>query len=171
MSVDRHQTPGSSTQCSDLMLENKADPGLMAGLADEPLAVEKYVDVTNYSVNIYPVGIVVNPWACWIGASPDRKVYHPARDPPVGILEIKCPRVSSVLEVKYLKRVDDHLELNRNDQYYTQVQTQLAVTGLQWCEFFVWCQNDYHLETIYFDAAEWQVIQDKADMFFFHYYL
>ena len=52
--------------------------------------------------------------------------------------------------------------LNRNDIYYTQ----LPVTGLEWCDFVVCCQNDYYLETISFDAEEWQTIKDKADICF-----
>lgn len=30
---------------------------MLAGLVDEPVAVENYVEVLNFSVNIYPVGI------------------------------------------------------------------------------------------------------------------
>ena len=155
----------------DLRTKTRQTQAMSAGLADEPIAVENYVSVCNNEVNIYPVGIVINPWAFWIAASPDRKVYKPSRSPPIGILEIKCPRVSSVLDTNYLKRVGDNLTLNKNDKYYTQVQTQLAVAGLEWCDFFVWCLNDYHLETIYFDPVEWQNIKDNADLFFFDYYL
>ena len=139
-------------------------------LAHEPVAVNRYVQVLE-GANIYPVGIVISPWAYWIAATPDRKVYVPHRQPPIGILEVKCPCVTSVLEVTYLKRVGDRLQLNHNHQYYTQVQTQLGVTGLEWCDFFVWCESDFHLETIYFDAEDWHAIKDKADHFFFNYYL
>ena len=106
------------------------------GLADEPVAVAKYVDLNNHSINIYPASIVISPVAYWIGASPDRKVYIPDRVPSVGILEVKCPRVSSVLEAKCLKHSPGQgLKLNKNDPYFTQIQTQLAVTGLEWCDF------------------------------------
>ena len=36
-----------------------------------------------------------------------------------------------------------------NDNYYYQIQIQLAVTGLEWCDFFVWTENDSHPETVY----------------------
>ena len=131
------------------------------GLADEPLAVEQYAQVHGHVMNVYPCGIIVNPWASWLAASPDRKVYLPNRQPPFGILEVKCPRVSSVLDTSYLQRVGDHLVLRRSHGYYTQVLTQLAVTGLDWCAFFVWCLNDYHMETIHVDPLAWQDIKDK----------
>ncbi len=146
--------------------------GMTRKMADEPLAVEKYVEIFSEEVNIYPVGIVINPCAYWIGASPDRKVYNPYRQPHIGNLEVKCPRVSSVLEVPYLERHNNTLKLRRNYIYYSQVfKTQLAVTGVEWCDFFVWFNNNYHLETIAFDAVAWQEIKDKADQFFFDYYL
>lgn len=34
------------------------------------------------TVNIYPVGVVVNPYSYWLAATPDRKVYCPERNPP-----------------------------------------------------------------------------------------
>ena len=118
-------------------------------------------------MNVYPCGIIVNPWASWLTASPDRKVYLPNRQPPIGILEMKCPRVSSVLETSYLQREGDHLVLRISHGYYTQILTQLAVTGLEWCDFFVWCLNDDLMETIHFDPLAWQEIKNKADKFFF----
>ena len=145
---------------------------MWAGLADEPVAVAKYVDLNYHSITIYPVAIVINPVAYWICASPARKVYIPDRVPSFGILEVKCPRVSSVLEAKCLKHSPGQgHKLNRNDPYYTRIQTQLDVTGLEWCDLFVWCQNDYYLETINFDADEWQKIKYKANLFFFYHYL
>lgn len=136
------------------------------GLASEPTAARKYSEVCQHQVNLYPYGVVVSPWAPWIAASPDRKVYHPESFPPFGLLEIKCPQVS-VLETQYLKK--DHtatLKLNRNHQYYFQILTQLAVTGLQWCDLYVWCENDYHQERIYFNKDLWKEVKNK-DMFYF----
>ena len=63
---------------------------------------------------------------------------------------MKCPHVSSVLEVPYLAKGETGaMKLKRNQNYNYQVLAQLAVTGLDWCDLFVWCPNDYHLETIY----------------------
>jgi len=57
-----------------------------------------YSQTEDNQVNLYPSGVDVNFWAPWIAGSPDRKVYKPTRDPAFGLLEIKCPNVSSVLE-------------------------------------------------------------------------
>ena len=119
-----------------------------------------------------PCGIIISPCAPWMAVSPDRKIYNPNMSPPFGLLEIKCPQVTSVLERDYLVKDDkDELQLKRNHEYYTQIQMQLAVTGLKWCDFFVWCENDHHLETIAFDMNFWQLVKDKSDKFYFEYFL
>ena len=137
----------------------------------EPVAAIMYCNILNNDINLYPCGVVVSSWAHWLAASPDRKIYDPSKKPTFELLEIKCPNKNSVLEVPYLKMVDGHLQLNRRHKYYTKVLTQLAVTGLDWCDFFVWTENDFHLETIVFDRDQWQDMKNKVDKFFFDYYL
>ena len=148
------------------------------GIENEPLAASQYASLKNNNVNLYPSGVIVSPYCPWLAASPDRKVYDPTRiNEPFGLLEIKCPNVASVLEIKdgSLRRDGDSgkLNLNKNHMYYHQIQMQLAVTGLPWCDFFVWTENDedYHLETVRFDKDSWQITKNKADMFYFDYFL
>ena len=142
------------------------------GLAFEPVAAEAYAREKAYKLNLYPCGVVVSDSCPWLAASPDRKVYNPDMYPEFGLLEIKCPQVGSVLECKYLsKDQDGRLKLKRNHLYYYQVLTQLAVTGLEWCDFFLWCSNDHHSETIYFNEGVWQTVKDKVDDFYFNYFL
>ena len=50
----------------------------------------------------------------------------------------------------------------------------MAVTGLKWCDFYVWCRNDDHSETIYFDEGigqEMKVELSKSICSFFEYYV
>ena len=91
--------------------------------------------------------------------------------PTFGLLEIKCPQVSTVLETKYLKAENGVLKLKHTHMYYTQMQAQLAITGLSWCDLFVWCENDSHRETIIFNPVFWQEVKNKIDPFFFDYFL
>ena len=123
------------------------------------------------NVNLYPSGVVVNPYSHWLAATPDRKVYCPARDPPFGLLEIKCPDTDALSNVKCLRVDNGQLKLKTNDNYYYQVQMQMAVTGLEWCDFYVWLENESHLETISFDEEFWQCAKDKLDLFFLTYFL
>jgi hypothetical protein len=99
----------------------------------EPIAGKAYATKLQNKVNLYPCGVVVNLWSPWIAASPDRKAYNPQRNPPFGLLEIKCPIVQHINEVKCLKKdADGQMKLKRNDNYFYQIMTQMAVTGLKY---------------------------------------
>lgn len=121
----------------------------------------------NDEVNLYPCGIVISPYVPWIAASPDRRVYSPGRQPSFGLLEIKCPQNDKLHEVTCLELHDGSLQLKRTHNYYYQIQCQLAVTGLTWCDFIVHLNNGlHHIETISFDEHVWENIQCKVDDFY-----
>ncbi|KAK7888641.1 hypothetical protein WMY93_024201 [Mugilogobius chulae] len=92
------------------------------GLALEPVAVAEYCRVKN--TNYWPCGFVIHPDAPWLGTSPDGVVFDPLESPPFGLLEIKCPNV----------------------------QGQLLLTGLDWCDFVVLAEDDLLVQRIYKDA-------------------
>ena len=106
-----------------------------------------------------------------MSASPDCKVYDPS-DPisPYGLLEIKCPSFESVYGVKCLKHFEDGtLSLNRNNEHFIQIMGQLGLTGLNWCDYLVWRENDFHLERIYCSKDLFQDFLKKLQEFFYKY--
>ncbi len=141
------------------------------GNDSEPEAAKSYAQ-TNF-VNVYPVGIFINPSAWHIACSPDRRVYDPKENPPWGLLEIKCPMKNSFTEADYLKYNNRTLkyELNKKHAYYTQVMGQMGITGSKWCDFFVWTDSDYHVERIFFNEEEFKDMKIKLDDFYFTYFL
>ena len=142
------------------------------GIALEPTAAIDYAKINKNEVNLYPCGLIICSKAPWIAASPDRKVYNPNRLPPFGLLKIKCPQVASVIECKYLmKDGTGQLKLKRNHNYYYQILTQLAVSGLEWCDLFVWCTGDSHQETVYFNKDVWSSVKNKIDKFYFDHFI
>lgn len=46
----------------------------------------------------------------------------------------------------------------------------MTVTGVEWCDFFIWLDDEVHQETIEFD---WfcNMIKDKLDMFYLNNFL
>ena len=154
-----------------LMSTNKIQTSAMKrGLELEPFAAVQYSKLHGDMVNLYPCGIVISESSPWLAASPDRGVYLPTRTPSFGLLEIKCPQAINLQSVDYL-RLDDQgqLQLKKRHNYYYQILTQLAVTGMSWCDLFVWCEaaSTSHCETIWFNPDEWQQVKDKIDLFFF----
>lgn len=95
-------------------------------------------------LNLFPSGLIIHPKCPWLGCSPDRKIYaldavNDAQN-PFGLLETKVVKEgeTSLDDIRYLTK-DQHTnqyKLKTTDIYYYQVQCQLGLTGLEWCDFY-----------------------------------
>lgn len=116
---------------------------------------------------VYECGLVVNPSHPYLGASPDGKVFDPTSASPFGLLEIKCPytwRKHSIeaacqdpnFPCEMINGVP-RLKRDHKQGYYAQVQGQLALSGLPWCDFVVYLSGSHTLcvERISFDTDYW----------------
>lgn len=141
-------------------------------VGQEPTAATQY---TMFSCNqVYPCGLVVNPDASHLGMSPDYKAIETrgSESPNFGLLEIQCPSKKSYKDCPYLcRQADGSYKLKEGHAYYYQIMGQLGLTGLSWCHFFVKCKEDYHLQIIHVDVAEWEQMKSKLDAFFFDDYV
>jgi hypothetical protein len=88
-----------------------------------------------------------------------------------GLLEIKCPQNEHFHDCKYLSRHGSVYKLKTNHAYYHQMQGQMAITGLLWCDFLVEAKEDYHLERVLFDSLLWNKMKLKIDKFYFETFL
>ncbi|XP_046551332.1 uncharacterized protein LOC124261054 [Haliotis rubra] len=150
--------------------KNIVTDAMKYGIEQEQTAAKCYAERTNN--NVFKCGFVINPSCPHLGTSPDRRVYDPTSLPAFGLLEIKCPSsVDSITELKYLHLVNGVYKLRLSDKYYCQVMGQMALTGSKWCDFFVMCKSDFHLERIYFSQRKWEDIKIKLDIFYFNHYL
>lgn len=139
--------------------------------------VRKMQHLGHIGITIYPVGLCLDPDHSFVGASPDRLVHDPTSSPPHGLLEIKCPASlydSDLTPLEAAHRDDffcyhdgTAVKLKQNHKYYTQVQGQLGVTGLAWCDFMVWCgENRLSVQRITFNADQWREILSKLVNFY-----
>ena len=89
-------------------------PAMKRGVELELHAATIYANVAkNGRVNVFPSGLIIHPKCPWLGCSPDWKVYDLERQ-----------------------------ETTKNDINYYQVQCQLGLTGLDWCDFFSYMNDD-----------------------------
>lgn len=118
---------------------------MQRGLDLEPQAAFIYASMAKQNqVNLFPSGLVMNPKCPWLGCTSDQKVFNlNAKKQGLshfGLLEIKVVKkgATDFENVAYLtKDMDSNvLKLKRNHDHYYQVQCQLALTGLEWCDFF-----------------------------------
>ncbi|XP_063435704.1 uncharacterized protein LOC134716625 [Mytilus trossulus] len=119
-------------------------------------------------ITVLPTGLTLYPHMSFIGASGDGKVLDGTE---TGVLEIKCPFSCGGVPVNTME-IEDILNLNsanfclewgptgpqlkRNQKYYAQVQGEMAIMGLPWCDFVVWTnasKNNIFIERICFDEV------------------
>ena len=131
------------------------------GIELEPHAAMIYADKAKSGmVNLYPSGLVICPKSPWLGCSPDRKVYDITAAAqglnPFGLLEIKIVKegVTDFTNVRYvdIDPLTSQKTLKKSHEYYFQVQCQLALTGIEWCDFFCYLNdNTFFCQRILFD--------------------
>lgn len=139
------------------------------GLEMEGDAIEEYCRLKR--VNYYPCGFVIHPDTPWLGTSPDGVVFDPNESTEFGLVEIKCPNCKSYVDYPHLKLKDGNLELKEGHGYFWQVQGQLLLTGLAWCDFVVFAEEDTLIQRIYRDSDVMKKIRESTDFFFFYTYL
>nr|XP_055076863.1 uncharacterized protein LOC129456058 [Misgurnus anguillicaudatus] len=132
-------------------------------------AAKEYAQRNN--VNYSPCGLVVHPQAPWLGASPDGLVYDPSVTPAYGLFKIKCPNAKSYIDCKYLHMSNGAFKLKKSHAYFWQIQGQLLITGLQWCDLFVWAEEDSFVQRLYSDKEVQETIRQKCDHFYFSIYM
>ena len=147
----------------------KQTEAMKYGLAHEGEAAMIYAD--SKAANVKRTGFVINPGCPYLGASPDYIVFDPTSVDAFGLLEIKCLQCSSTVETKCLKIFNGQLKLRKTHEYYYQIEGQLGVTGLKWCDLMVLCKDDWHIERIPFDKDFFNSMCYNLDIFYFEYYL
>ena len=98
-----------------------------------------------------------------------------------GCLEVKCPYLclrKSIAEASLesssfcLRTSGDKLHLKETHQYFYQVQAQLYITRLPWCDFVVWSPNkEILVERIYYNQHFIMQAIAKARIFYFDVFL
>ncbi|KAF3850675.1 hypothetical protein F7725_012447 [Dissostichus mawsoni] len=105
----------------------------------------------------------------WIGASPDGVVTCACHEP--GILETKCPfsaKDRSLLEctkdLRFCLTVPEGgvMSLKLDHSYMYQVQAQMRVAEVMFCDFVVWTPQDIFKQRIMFDGTFCDVAHSKV---------
>lgn len=131
-------------------------------------------------VDVLPCGLVTRPDIPFLGCTPDGKVVDPKYHPHFGVLEIKCPYTARFITPRGAVLSDPDfcceirngkLRLKLDHQYYFQVQGQLALTGMDWCDFVVYTFKGMHIERIRFNKAFWNELYKKLSEFYFSKYV
>ena len=89
------------------------------------------------------------------------------------VVGVKCPfskKDDSLRGQKnfYLQKdIDGKRHLDREHDFFFQIQTQMGVTKIDSCLFVVWTTVDFHVEQVLFDTDLLQEICTRAEHFFY----
>jgi hypothetical protein len=140
----------------------KGNTSTRYGLANEPVAVKKYIELnlekhSNFCVD--SCGLVLDCQHCFIGASPDRIAYCGCHEPR--IVEIKCPATmakkpcGSFDQLPFVDSSSGTLQLNKKHQYFSQVVLYMAVCKKEHTDFVIWSPQETCIITVDFDPKVW----------------
>lgn len=87
------------------------------------------------------------------------------------MVEIKCPNVKSYIDCSSLQMSNGAFQLKKSHAYFWQIQGQLLISGLEWCDFFVWAEEDFFVQRLQSDKDVQQIIRQKCDHFYFSIYM
>ena len=102
------------------------------GISYEQVAFERFESSYSLTGKVKKCGLLVSEILPYLAASPDGLVGMDA------ILEIKCPyqardREISHISIPYLQQTDSVLSLNKNHNYFYQIQGQLFCSKKKRC--------------------------------------
>ena len=150
-------------------------PSIRYGISNEAKAANKYAEYMTgigHDVQVLECGLVVSSTMPWLAASPDRKVIDKIFG--FGLVEIKCPYSLRHLTPEeacadpsfYCQLVNGKPELKKDHPYYYQVQGQMGLAGLKWCDFVVFFQKGLIVQRIKFDEPFWKSMITKLTNFY-----
>lgn len=143
-------------------------PAVQWGIDNEERARQDYIKLMRKvsDVSVQPLGLTILPSCPYIGASGDGKIHDKSMPEGCqeGVLEIKCPYSinGEVITSKEVHKIDldfmgmhqGRVTLNHKHKYYAQVQGEMAVLGLTWCDFVIWtaaAESNVYIQRIEFD--------------------
>ena len=125
------------------------------GSNNEALARQKYID-TFPERHLHSCGLLLQPSLPFLGATPDGIVCDGSGGS--ALLEIKCPFAArdmtvaqAVKNVKdfYIVQDGETFTISKTHQCYSQIQGQLLLSGLEFCDFVLYTRKD-----VFFDRVQ-----------------
>ncbi|KAM9318945.1 uncharacterized protein KZ484_023255 [Pholidichthys leucotaenia] len=159
------------------------------GVQMEAEAVRRYQKFKSSAlgrpISVQDCGLFIDPQRSWLAASPDGIVEDSRTGQQLLCLEVKCPYKHRQRTVEEACRSDTAFcltmenkdrrqpgqqrpvyHLKTSHSYFTQVQVQLAVTGLRQADFVVFTLKDMAVVPVSFDAELWEETVSKLETFY-----
>lgn len=139
-------------------------PSITYGRDNEQTALTQLSLQEN--VTIARCGLFIHKTLQYLGASPDG--IYKDKDGKTGLVEVKCPfsaknmQAEEAIKTKKIKfwkfnTRNNTIVIDKNHDYYFQIQGQLNITEMDICLFAVWTGEEYSMKVDYIkrDATFW----------------
>ena len=149
-------------------------PSIQWGIANEKVALNAYIQWSKHmhpNMKVEEAGLFVSKTDPYLAASPDAIVSCECCKK--GVIEIKCPfkhkdkRPTDIYKFDRSFYLDANEDLRENSNYYAQVQGQMAIVDVEYCDFVVWTPIGIHVQRINRDRLFWEANKDILKDFFF----
>ncbi|KAG0430036.1 hypothetical protein HPB47_023061 [Ixodes persulcatus] len=100
-------------------------------------------------------------------------IFDSTKTIPHGVVEVKCPYsmwlAATPDSSSFYMAMDAAgvYRLNGEHNYYSQLLGQMALSGLAWGDFVVYCKNFLIVERIEFSLSDWISCKETLDKFYF----
>ncbi|XP_040073144.1 uncharacterized protein LOC120845403 [Ixodes scapularis] len=146
---------------------------MRAGLQNEAAARKRYK--AKQKVEVFGVGLCINPGVPMLGASTDGLVWDEDIE-EYGLVEVKrvsraidanLTTIEEVMSRGFVEFIHADRSVDKKHKHYYQVTGQLALTGLEYCELVADGAKDCWVTRVPFDEALWVnvVVPRLADFF------
>lgn len=132
-------------------------------------AVQEYC--RRLCVKWHNCGLIVHPDAPWLGASPDGLTYDASEAESFGLVSIRYLNLLSFAECSLLVFQNKGWQLKKASTSYWQIQAEMMIAGVSWCDLLLLSKEDLLVKRIYRDSSFINLMKTKLDDFFFSYYL
>lgn len=131
------------------------------GIKMEPVIDEAYQLLNGYQTTQtgFWIPSCDDPLYGKIGASPDAKVIDPSTEMCIGLTEYKAPVYQMYNDHKHPHGIPRH--------YMAQIQGQLAISRLPWCDFMAICARTHEimLKRVYYCKQYWAYVSRQLELF------
>ena len=136
------------------------------------------------NIKVAEPGLVIHKNKPWFGASPDGIVQVVGSEENVGLIEIKCPYVCKEGNENVPENIQELIDsrkhfylihggkVNRKHNYFFQIQAQMGIGEMQWCDFVIYYKVDgtnicdMKIVRVNFEKEVFNFIEKKVDDFF-----
>ncbi|KAK0147919.1 hypothetical protein N1851_012380 [Merluccius polli] len=146
----RGETSGKAL-ATRIIRGTKQTHAMRRGLELEESIIKKYTESTN---------VIVLP--C---------VFDETETDLFGLVEVKSTSAENVASVPYIKITNGQAKRKESHKYYWQVQGQLAVTSLHWCDFVTDTAEDLTIQRIWQDDEFIASMKDRLDLYYRNVYI